>query len=628
MPDNVNTYSLEALVPPLPPDDSPDVITVDNVSMVFNMASQKLNSFKEYAIALARHELRFKEFRALNNIELHVKRGDVFGILGTNGSGKSTLLKIIAGVLEPSEGHVTINGNIAPLIELGAGFDMDLTAYENIYLNGAVLGYSKQFIADHFDDIVDFAEVRNFLDMPLKNYSSGMVARIAFAIATVMVPDILIVDEVLSVGDQMFQQKCERRIQTLIKEHQVTVLIVSHNTEQVERLCNKAIWIEKSHTRCVGKASDVCAVYRMLGGHIGSVDAEQLVVKYTNTELPCEKESLVTIAGENRYGTAAAVVNELETLPDTIILAPGEDGLTCMMANALCGVCGPGTAILLYRMEGLPDVTVHMLNTLQPKKIIVVGIGAITTEDITQAVRDLKFDCDIDVVQADSQVTASLAIYDYGKTCGEGWGSCAAVTHEGCLGDVMTAMPYIIENRGPIFYGLTPNRIDPRIMRLLSGKEGDGFQHVIVFGFEGQYTDDYLSPIEASGAQIKRLGASDPYTAASGINLWINEQVGYRGADRIDFLISSFWDLSHAYALAPYMRERACFFFLQDTSNLDSTAIMAKNIKRHGAVLDKLVFLGGGTLFKAADKQLLGRVLYDVRNPHDDVPATEEGAVQ
>ena len=237
---------------------SETMIKVDDVSMVFNMASETMNNLKEYAIALAKRELHFKEFRALDHVSLEVKKGDVFGVLGTNGSGKSTLLKIIAGVLEPSEGTCTVNGSIAPLIELGAGFDMELTARENIYLNGALLGYSKKFIEQHFEEIVEFAEIEQFLDMPLKNYSSGMVARIAFAIATVIVPEILIVDEVLSVGDFMFQQKCERRINTLIKEHGVTVLIVSHSNDQIERLCNKAIWIEKGHERIAGSAHDVC----------------------------------------------------------------------------------------------------------------------------------------------------------------------------------------------------------------------------------------------------------------------------------------------------------------------------------------------------------------------------------
>ncbi|MBR2836694.1 MAG: ABC transporter ATP-binding protein, partial [Coriobacteriales bacterium] len=184
------------------------IVAVDHVGMIFNIASEQLNSLKEYFIAIARHELRFKEFRALDDISFTVNKGDVFGLVGTNGSGKSTMLKIIAGVLEPSLGSCYVKGTIAPLIELGAGFDIELTARENIYLNGALLGYSKAFINEHFDEIVDFAELRDFLDMPLKNYSSGMVARIAFSIATATKPDLLIVDETLAVGDFLFQQKC------------------------------------------------------------------------------------------------------------------------------------------------------------------------------------------------------------------------------------------------------------------------------------------------------------------------------------------------------------------------------------------------------------------------------------
>ena len=176
-------------------------IEVEDVSMIFNMASEVLNNLKEYFIKAMRHELFFKEFRALNHISFKVKKGEVVGLVGTNGSGKSTMLKCIAGVLEPSEGTITVRGNIAPLIELGAGFDPELTALENIYLNGALLGYSHDFIDEHLQDIIDFAELQDFMEMPLKNYSSGMVARIAFAIATVTEPDLLIVDETLSVGD-------------------------------------------------------------------------------------------------------------------------------------------------------------------------------------------------------------------------------------------------------------------------------------------------------------------------------------------------------------------------------------------------------------------------------------------
>ena len=182
--------------------------------------------------------------------------------MGLNGSGKSTLLKTIAGVYKPSKGKVTVRGSIAPLIELGAGFDMDPTARENIYLNGALLGYTKEFIDANFDGIIEFAELQNFVDMPLKNFSSGMVARIAFAIATITEPDILIVDETLSVGDVFFQQKCEARIQHFIQSGDVTVLFVSHSMEQVERICQRAVWIEKGDLRMDGPVDEVCKAYR------------------------------------------------------------------------------------------------------------------------------------------------------------------------------------------------------------------------------------------------------------------------------------------------------------------------------------------------------------------------------
>lgn len=241
-------------------------IVVNHVDMVFNIANEQLNSLKEYFIKAARRELMFREFKALEDISFTVNKGDLYGIVGTNGSGKSTLLKIIAGVLEPTRGSCTINGTIAPLIELGAGFDPELTARENVYLNGALLGYSKEFIDENFQSIIDFAEINDFVDMPLKNYSSGMVARIAFAIATATVPDILIVDEALSVGDFLFQQKCEKRITELVENHGTTLLFVSHSINQVESLCRQALWIEKGHMRMMGDVMDVCAAYRALEG--------------------------------------------------------------------------------------------------------------------------------------------------------------------------------------------------------------------------------------------------------------------------------------------------------------------------------------------------------------------------
>ena len=241
-------------------EDEPMVV-FNHVDMIFNIASEQLTNLKEYFIKIMKHELFFKEFKALKDISFTINRGEVYGVVGSNGSGKSTLLKLVAGVLEPSHGSVTVNGTIAPIIELGAGFDYELTARENVYLNGALLGYSKKFINEHYDEIIEFAEIENFQEMPIKNYSSGMVARIAFAIATVTTPDILVVDEALSVGDFRFQEKCENRIKELVNNG-TTLLFVSHSIEQVERVCERAIWIEKGVERMQGDVLEVCEAYR------------------------------------------------------------------------------------------------------------------------------------------------------------------------------------------------------------------------------------------------------------------------------------------------------------------------------------------------------------------------------
>ena len=237
------------------------MIVIDHVDMIFNIASEQLNNLKEYFIKIVKRELFFKEFKALKDISFTINRGEVYGVVGSNGSGKSTLLKLVAGVLEPSKGTVQVNGTIAPIIELGAGFDFELTARENVYLNGALLGYSKKFINENYDKIIEFAEVQEFQDMPIKNYSSGMVARIAFAIATITTPDILVVDEALSVGDFRFQEKCENRIKELVSQG-TTLLFVSHSIEQVERVCERAIWIEKGVARMQGDVMEVCDAYR------------------------------------------------------------------------------------------------------------------------------------------------------------------------------------------------------------------------------------------------------------------------------------------------------------------------------------------------------------------------------
>ena len=240
-----------------------NMIEVNNVSMRFNLAREKSESLKEYFLQMVQGKLMFDEFYALRNVSFNVEKGDFFCLIGLNGSGKSTLLKVISGVYKPTEGCTRVHGTIAPLIELGAGFDMDLTAHENIYLNGTVLGFTPAYIREKFDDIVEFSELRDFLDVPLKNYSSGMIARIGFAIATITQPDVLIADEILSVGDFLFQQKCEARMNELLARG-ATVILVSHSIEQIERNCNKVAWLEKGHLKMVGDTETVCSAYKQI----------------------------------------------------------------------------------------------------------------------------------------------------------------------------------------------------------------------------------------------------------------------------------------------------------------------------------------------------------------------------
>ena len=240
-------------------------VNLKDVSMHFNMSKERITSFKEYMIKMLKKQLLYEDFTALEGITFDIEQGDVFGIVGLNGSGKSTLLKIISGILKPTTGTVAVNGTIAPLIELGAGFDMELTARENIFLNGSVLGFSREMMQEKFDEIVEFSEMQEFLDVPLKNYSSGMVARIAFAIATSTQPEILIVDEILAVGDFRFQEKCEARINQMMQGG-TTVIIVSHAIEQIERLCKHCMWLEKGHIKMLGEAHEICELYQSCEG--------------------------------------------------------------------------------------------------------------------------------------------------------------------------------------------------------------------------------------------------------------------------------------------------------------------------------------------------------------------------
>jgi len=235
-------------------------IRVSDVSMMFHMHTEKVDNLKEYIIRVLKRKLNYTEFWALRDISFEVQPGERLGVLGFNGAGKSTLLKVIAGVMKPTEGEVEIHGVVAPLLELGAGFDMNYSGRENIFLYGATMGYSRKYIQERYDEILEFSELKDFIDAPVKNYSSGMRARLGFSIATAVEPEVLIVDEVLSVGDAKFRNKSEAKIQSMFDKG-VTVLFVSHNTAQVRSLCNTAILLDKGRVIASGGADEVCDVY-------------------------------------------------------------------------------------------------------------------------------------------------------------------------------------------------------------------------------------------------------------------------------------------------------------------------------------------------------------------------------
>ncbi len=236
------------------------IIEVNNVSMRFRMANDRISSMKEFIVQKLRGKLQYTEFEALKDISFDVEKGEVVGLIGHNGAGKSTMLKIISGILKPSEGSVSVRGNIAPMLELGSGFDFEMTGRENIFLNAAILGYSEEFITSKFEDIVEFSGIRKFIDCPLRNYSSGMVARLAFSIATVVEPEILIVDEVLAVGDADFQEKSRARMMEMMSGG-TTVLFVSHSISQIREMCSRVVWIEHGEMQMFGPTEEVCNAY-------------------------------------------------------------------------------------------------------------------------------------------------------------------------------------------------------------------------------------------------------------------------------------------------------------------------------------------------------------------------------
>lgn len=242
-----------------------NMIEVKNVTMKFKMSDEPINSLKEIFTHTLSGKLKFNEFLALDDVSFNLEKGKTLGLIGKNGAGKSTTLKLISGILKPTTGSIITRGNIVPMLELGAGFDLELTGKENIYLNGAILGYSKEYLESKYDEIVEFAEIEEFIDMPIRNYSSGMMARLAFSIASVVQPEILIVDEILAVGDVAFQEKSFNRMKELMSGG-ATVLFVSHDLDKIEEMCDKVLWLEKGKVKMIGDTKDICSEYRKAQG--------------------------------------------------------------------------------------------------------------------------------------------------------------------------------------------------------------------------------------------------------------------------------------------------------------------------------------------------------------------------
>ena len=241
--------------------DNETMIEVNDVTMRFHMNLDKILSLKEFVTRKLSGKLAYQDFTALEHVSFTVRRGETFGLIGRNGAGKSTMLKVISGILKPTEGSVVCHGNVVPMLELGSGFDMDLTGRENVFLNGAILGYSEEFLKGKYDEIVAFSELEQFIESPIRNYSSGMLARLAFSVASVVQPEILIVDEILAVGDAAFQEKSRKRMLELMGEG-TTVLFVSHGIEQIREMCDRVVWLEQGKVRQLGETQDVCPAYQ------------------------------------------------------------------------------------------------------------------------------------------------------------------------------------------------------------------------------------------------------------------------------------------------------------------------------------------------------------------------------
>lgn len=613
MPENVNT-SLLSVDSFNPADDDPreTMVKVDHVSMSFNMASEQLNSLKEYAIKAMKRELFFEEFKALDDISFEVKKGDVFGIMGTNGSGKSTILKIIAGVLDPTNGSCKVKGNIAPLIELGAGFDMDLSARENIYLNGALLGYSKQFIDEHFDEIVAFAEVEKFLDMPMKNYSSGMVSRIAFAIATIIIPDILIVDEVLSVGDFMFQKKCEDRIRELIEQHGVTVLIVSHSNAQIARLCNKAIWIEKGHVRLMGEAEEVCRIYGALGGRTGDTDAEQAIFRtiVESSSLQIPKGLATTITGENANAICSKLVMNAwgKETPKTVALACDSTHCNSVVANALAAAYQ--APVLPAGRLAIPESVEAYLYNCEPETIFIFDCGLCMKEAMDQ-INTLPWHPEVVVFGVNEDpFDFSCEVFDYGQTR-DLWNNEVLLVSFEDNPEAMAVSPYLYAQDIPVLMlseGCADKIEQKSIMQfraLVLGEKAEVLLAQSNVHFTAQsnmlletqrnvQSDDAKVKVEKCGYEVVQHNQDDRFIVLSALCANECHQVFLGSA-------THWFDLQSAGSAIAHSKGR---LLLVDETQLGSIQAALDYLAQHKSSIESLIFIGDGLAQSGLDERV------------------------
>lgn len=599
MPENVNTSSLAAATEGLCEDNRKTMVKIDHVSMIFNMASEQLNSLKEYAIQIARHKLFFEGFTALDDVSFEVKKGDVFGIIGTNGSGKSTMLKIIAGVLEPTKGTCEINGNIAPLIELGAGFDTELSARENIFLNGALLGYSKDFITDHFDEIVEFAEIEKFLDMPLKNYSSGMVARIAFAIATVIVPEILVVDEVLSVGDFMFQKKCEDRITELIEKHGVTVLIVSHSNAQVERLCNKVIWIEKGHTRMMGDASSVCRVYGGLGGRTGSPEAEQRVFEALQNGGGHEESDFTTIAGDDANGTAVQLADRgWKNGFDTAVVACACTHINGIIGSGLAGALG--APVLPAKPDRISDTVASLLREARPSTIYFIDCGRNGAESLA-FLESLSWSPDVrPFVNDGSVLDLSLDVHHYGVAEGL-WTNEAIIVDFDDNPESLAAMPLACEMKCPVIATQGAVQLDQLAEAFSEGRHS---RAIVVGNAADHAIDSHLSQL---GIEVERIARDTPQSTCTAICRRAIEHLKAANERANELCIASL-SLSQwpeLLSCGAYAAKQNSVLLLENPLDLDDIAQCLDFVDQASEYIDEIVFIGKESAVARLDRELL-----------------------